>query len=112
MVTIAGQAPENLYHVVLDNGVYAVTGGQPIPNAGRFSFAGLAAAAGYASAYEFDDLERLVTSIDEVLDAAGPVLVSVKTVPEVDYRAMHLRPSRRIRGTAESMRDVSQALSR
>ena len=27
LVTIADQAPGNLYHVVLDNGVYAITGG-------------------------------------------------------------------------------------
>ena len=39
LVTIGGQAPENLYHFVLDNGMYATTGGQPVPNAEGYDFA-------------------------------------------------------------------------
>ena len=31
MVTIANKAPKNLVHVLFNNKVYAVTGGQPIP---------------------------------------------------------------------------------
>ena len=33
LATIAEQAPANFYHFVLDNEVYATTGGQPVPNA-------------------------------------------------------------------------------
>ena len=83
LVTIADQAPKNLYHVVLDNGVYAITGGQPVPNADGFSFAGLAAAAGYAAAFEFDDLEEFTTRVDDVMSTPGPVMVSLKTEPEI-----------------------------
>ena len=83
LVTIADQGPENLYHVVLDNGVYAITGGQPVPNANGFSFAGLASSAGYAAVFEFDDLEEFTTRIDEVLSTPGPVMVSLKTEPEI-----------------------------
>ena len=79
LVTVAGKAPRNLYHFVFDNGVYAITGGQPVPNVGRFSFAELAKAAGYSAAYEFDDLEELATSIDEIMGLDGPVLLSIKT---------------------------------
>ena len=87
LVTIAGQAPANLYHIVLDNGMYAMTGGQPVPNQGRLSYQGLAEAAGYAKTFEFDDLEEWTTRIGEVLDERGPVLIVMKTVPETtDWR--------------------------
>ena len=58
LVTIAGKSPKNLCHMVIENGIYAGTGGQPVPNAGKTSFTGMAKAAGYASTYEFDDLEE------------------------------------------------------
>src|SRR5438067_8097746 len=32
LATIAEQAPANFYHFLLDNEVYATTGGQPVPN--------------------------------------------------------------------------------
>ena len=87
LVTIAGQAPANLYDIVLDNGMYATTGGQPVPNQGRLSYQGLAAAAGYAKIFEFDDLEEWTTQIGEVLNERGPVLIVMKTVPEItDWR--------------------------
>ncbi|PSM41105.1 phosphonopyruvate decarboxylase [Streptomyces dioscori] len=44
--TIGAEAPENLVHVVLDNGVYASTGGQPTTSA-TTDLAQVAAAAGY-----------------------------------------------------------------
>ncbi len=47
LVTIANMAPPNLIHFVFENSVYRITGGQPIPNAGKFSFMGLAREAGY-----------------------------------------------------------------
>ena len=81
LVTIAGQAPKNLYHIVLDNGMYATTGGQPVPNAGGFSFAGLAREAGYPKTYEFDDLEEWTTRIGAILNEEGPILIVVKSVP-------------------------------
>ena len=110
LVTIAGKAPENLYHFVLENGVYAVTGGQPIPNAGGLSFAGLARAAGYASAFEFDDLEEWVTSVDEVMSSKGPVLACIKTVPEVEHRPISERPRGRSRSTPQAIKEFAQAL--
>src|SRR6516164_6429755 len=50
LVTLAG-CPADLYLVVIDNGVYEVTGGQPTPGAGRTDFAGLARAAGIGRVY-------------------------------------------------------------
>lgn len=110
LVSAAGKAPANLYHFVLDNGVYATTGGQPVPNAGGFSFGGLARAAGYARAFEFDDLEEFATMVDEVMGGKGPVLVSLKTTPEVENAPLSLRKGSSIRSPREAMRGVKQVL--
>lgn len=87
LVTVGGKAPKNFYHIVLDNGMYAMTGGQPTPNADNISFSAMAEAAGYAKTYEFDDLEDWATSIGEALNQSGPVLIVMKTKPELtDWR--------------------------
>jgi sulfopyruvate decarboxylase subunit beta len=86
MVTIANQAPKNLYHFVMDNGVYGTTGGQPVPGAGTTSYAGMAKESGYAHYHEFDDLEDFVTQAEQILNETGPVLVSIKTIPNIRTR--------------------------
>ena len=100
-------------HFVMDNGVYAVTGGQPVPNAGRFSFTGLARAAGYAAAFEFDDLEELTTRIDEVFDTKGPVFVTIKSIPEIEGEAdaEEMHPELRPRGLPVAMHELHQTLN-
>ena len=87
LVTVGGMAPANLYHIVLDNGIYAMTGGQPVPNADGLDYQGLAESAGYAKTYLFDNLEDWVTGIGEALEQKGPVLIVMKTAPELtDWR--------------------------
>ena len=61
LVTLAAQAPKNFTLVVVDNGVYEVTGGQatighPTKRADSqpLNFADLARAAGFNEVYEFD----------------------------------------------------------
>ena len=71
------------YHFLLDNESYATTGGQPVPNAKAIDYAGLAKDAGYVATYSFDDLEDWVTGIGEVLNQDGPVLIVMKTSPEI-----------------------------
>jgi len=109
MVTISGQAPTNLYHFVLENDVYAITGGQPIPNAGKFSFDGMAAASGYASTFEFDDFEEFATRIDEVFDATGPVFITLKTRPEIMDGPVDSRTS--ARRTPQAARELHDTLN-
>jgi phosphonopyruvate decarboxylase len=81
LVTIGNKQPKNLYHFVLENGMYATTGGQPIPGQDTISFTSMARSAGYAAAYDFDNLEDFATQIERVLNEAGPVLICVKTSP-------------------------------
>ena len=83
LVTIANKAPRNMYHFVMDNGIYGTTGGQPVPGNGVTNYAGMAREAGYASSYEFDDLEEFSTQAAQIFEQPGPVLVSIKTVPNI-----------------------------
>ncbi|TXI82359.1 MULTISPECIES: phosphonopyruvate decarboxylase [unclassified Cupriavidus] len=62
--TLGAYGPSNLTHVLLDNGAHDSTGGQATVSR-NVSFAGVAAACGYASAVEGDHLGML----DEVLSA-------------------------------------------
>src|SRR5207247_495083 len=50
LLTEAAQAPANLRHFVLDNGVYQTVGGLPMVNRARTAYAGLARAAGIREA--------------------------------------------------------------
>ena len=63
LATIGNKQPRNLYHFVLENGMYATTGGQPIPGQDVISFTGLAKDAGYPLAYDFDDLEDFASQV-------------------------------------------------
>jgi thiamine pyrophosphate-dependent acetolactate synthase large subunit-like protein len=76
--TIASLAPKNLCMVVMDNGIYQITGAQPTPAAAVADIVAIAIASGLAdSAWAADeaDFERLV---DQSLDAAGPTLIGVR----------------------------------
>ena len=81
LVTIANMASPNLVHFVFQNSVYRTTGGQPIPDGGKVSFTGLAAAAGYANVHQFSDLNSLESDIETVLNEVGPTLVCLRIVP-------------------------------
>lgn len=83
LITIADKAPKNLYHFVMENGVYATTGGQEIPGHGTSSLEDMGKASGYAQVYKFDDLEDFSNNIEDVLSQEGPVLICVSVVPDV-----------------------------
>lgn len=74
LVTIA-QYPANLYVVVLDNGIYEVTGGQPHAGAGHVDYAALARAAGIQRTYTFTTLADWKAGASEALSGDGPVLI-------------------------------------
>ena len=42
LASIAGKQPKNFVHFLLDNEVYATTGGQPVPNNANIDYAGVA----------------------------------------------------------------------
>lgn len=106
LVTIAGQQPANLVHFVFEDGVYFTTGGQPVPGAGRFNFAGIAREAGIEESYQFDDLEDFVSELPSVLAKSGPVFVCLKVVNPPDAPGMYMKSTR------DAMRRVAEALRR
>src|SRR5215210_307462 len=83
LVTIAGAAPENLYHFVFENGVYATSGGQPLPAEGRLDFEMLARGAGFAHAARFDDASAFKAALPDLLNRQGPVFVTLQIGHEV-----------------------------
>ncbi|WFU38378.1 thiamine pyrophosphate-dependent enzyme [Bradyrhizobium sp. CB82] len=76
--TIATLKPKNLTMIVMDNGIYQITGAQPTPAAGVADVVAIAAGSGLANsawAADEDDFERLVESS---LTASGPSLIAVR----------------------------------
>ena len=75
--TIAMLKPKNLIMVVMDNGIYQITGSQPTPAAAA-DIVAIAAASGIANsawAADEEDFERL---IEESLSASAPTLIGVR----------------------------------
>jgi phosphonopyruvate decarboxylase len=110
LATIAGKQPRNFYHFLLDNGCYATTGGQPVPNAENINYAGIAKGAGYAAAYEFDDLETFGRDVGDILSQQGPVFVAIKVVPEIENEPIGRRQRRPMRSRAETIRVLQEEL--
>ena len=109
LVTLANKAPKNMVHFLFDNGVYAVTGGQPVPGAGRVDWKKTASAAGYAASYSFDNLEDLTTGIDEVLGSTGPVFVHLSVTPKIENTPVQFRPRAR-RTIRDAIKELPKAL--
>lgn len=109
LATVASQAPSNFYHFVVDNRVYATTGGQPIPGAGKVNLAGLAREAGYAATYCFDGPEELAEKAEGILHQKGPVFVCLRVEPEIETRPIGQRP-RPWRPLRETLRRVQDSL--
>jgi phosphonopyruvate decarboxylase len=83
LVTIAGAAPENFYHFVFENGVYATSGGQPLPAEGRLDFEAMARGAGFAHAARFDDAATFKAALPGLLNRQGPVFVTLQIGVEI-----------------------------
>ena len=80
MATIGAQAPDNLLHVILDNGVHDSTGGQATVSA-NVDFVAVAIACGYARAVSCDDLAGLEQALRAALAEPGPHLVHLRIAP-------------------------------
>ncbi|HEX5271956.1 MAG TPA: thiamine pyrophosphate-dependent enzyme [Gemmataceae bacterium] len=86
LVTIAAH-PAALYLIVIDNGVYEVTGGQPHAGTGHADYAGLARAAGIGRVYACEAAEEWRRVAPEALAGPGPVAVWLKVAPRPGERA-------------------------
>jgi thiamine pyrophosphate-dependent acetolactate synthase large subunit-like protein len=77
LVTLANH-PAPVYLLIIDNGLYEVTGGQPTAGTGHTDFAGMACAAGIRRVYTFDRLSAWKSGAAEALSGPGPVVISLK----------------------------------
>jgi thiamine pyrophosphate-dependent acetolactate synthase large subunit-like protein len=77
LVTLANH-PADLFLLIMDNGLYEVTGGQRHAGAGHTDFAALARAAGIRRVYTFDTLAAWRGGATEALTGPGPVVVWLK----------------------------------
>jgi phosphonopyruvate decarboxylase len=84
LATIAEQGPVNFYHFLLDNEVYATTGGQPVPNAKNIAYDRVALGCGYPRAHAFAEIGDLQREIAGILGRPGPVFVALKVYPEIE----------------------------
>ena len=90
LVTITAQAPKNFTLIIIDNGVYEVTGGQATvgheskrAGGNSVNFAELARATGFCEVYEFDDAESFRFE-HETLHEEGPVCIVLKTTHQTE----------------------------
>lgn len=78
--TIGAQAPKNLVHVILDNGVHDSTGGQATVSP-IVDFARVALACGYRTGTVIDDLDGFDQVFAAAMASEGPHLVHARIAP-------------------------------
>jgi thiamine pyrophosphate-dependent acetolactate synthase large subunit-like protein len=78
LTTVAALGPRNLTMVIMDNGLYQITGGQPTPAAGLADFVAIARGAGIAKAAWAADEEDFDRLIDAALAEGGPTFIAAR----------------------------------
>src|SRR5262249_34759160 len=82
LVTVVSAGATNLTVVVLDNGLYEVTGGQKTPATGtRGDLAAMACAAGFSTALRFSELSDWQANAAAALSAPGLRFLSLAVQP-------------------------------
>ncbi len=119
LVTITAQAPKNFTLIIIDNGVYEVTGNQAtIGSAAKrasqqsVDYGDLARAAGFEEVYEFDDVESWRYE-QEIMHEEGPICIVLKTANRTeDVGARSPGPApQRAQALREALCGVAQAAS-
>lgn len=80
LTTVGHEAPPNLLHVLLDNGMHESTGGQATV-AGTVDFCAIAAASGYAQARSLADPDELRQAV--AAPSRGPGFIHVPIAPGI-----------------------------
>jgi thiamine pyrophosphate-dependent acetolactate synthase large subunit-like protein len=110
LATVAEHQPKNFYHFLLDNGCYATTGGQPVPNAKNISYDAVARGAGYSHVFAYDNLEGFAIDIERILVQRGPVFVAMKVVPEIQNDPIGRRKRWQTRSREQVLTDLQREL--
>ena len=92
LVTISALQPYNLIHFVLENQLYEVPGGIPLPGVGKYNLAAFARAAGLTKVYEFDRLADFREHVGSIFREPGPIFASLRVAkgpsgpfPSINY---------------------------
>jgi thiamine pyrophosphate-dependent acetolactate synthase large subunit-like protein len=78
LTTVAALKPANLTMVIMDNGLYQITGSQPTPAAGIADYVALARAAGLAKSAWAVDEEDFDSLVDAALAEGGPTFIAAR----------------------------------
>ncbi|HJU19574.1 MAG TPA: thiamine pyrophosphate-dependent enzyme [Stellaceae bacterium] len=110
LATIAEQRPANFYHFLIDNGCYATTGGQPVPNAEGIAYDVIARGAGYPYACAFTEIEPFARELPAILERPGPVFVALKVAPEIENEPIGRRRRWQTRTRDQVLQDLRAEL--
>ena len=111
LVTIAEQQPANFYHFLIDNGVYATTGGQPVPNAEKVAYDVIARGAGYPRTFAFTEIGDFERALPEIMRLPGPVFVACKVVAEIENEPIGRRRRWQTRTRDQVLADLRTGLA-
>ena len=111
LATVAEQAPPNLYHFLIDNGVYSTTGGQPVPNADKMQYDVIARGCGYPRAFAFTEIGDFERALPAIMGAPGPGFVACKVVPEIENEPIGRRRRWQTRTRDQVVVDLRSALT-
>ena len=78
LATIAARAPRNLTIVILDNGAYQITGGQPTATGAGTDLVAMARGAGIAQSLWAADESHFEELIERAIDEDGPWLIGCR----------------------------------
>ena len=82
LVSVIGSGCQNLTIIVLENGIYEVTGGQRTPASGTaLDFSTIASGVGFTNAHTFDDLAAWSHHAEVMFEIQGPRFVNLKVGP-------------------------------
>ena len=99
LAVIGALKPKNLFHVCIDNGVYASTGNQPTVSR-TASLEGIAREAGYVRSYYVDTVGEEQELAKAIFAEPGPVFARFMVEPEG-----HPKEFARVSHTPEEIRD-------
>ncbi len=95
LATEADQSPENLVHIVWDNGIFQSTGGQTIPSGKKANLAEIARAAGFEKVARVEELSTFRKAVDQAAAEPGPWFIDARTAPSsITRRAFWSQPRR------------------
>ncbi|NIP81986.1 MAG: thiamine pyrophosphate-binding protein [Gemmatimonadetes bacterium] len=111
LATIVESGVSNLSLIVVNNGVFELTGAQPVAGAGRVRFAGVARASGFGRVHSCRTPVDYRSALDDVFGGPGPVLVEAHVQPG-DEGPISRGPGEEAEYLRSSLHDSARVLRR